>query len=252
MPNHRIPHAEGELRTPAVRGVPPLRLGRARTATPGRLRARGVDSAPELSVDPSPRPSAPRRVAPRAPQRGPRGAGKGRLRPRALLCIPAERRWRPGPGGAARGKAAARQAPGPRARSPSAFRRILTAERPRAGAARGGAPAPGGCSPAGPRGSGREQGTGARRRPRGRCPRPIPRVPAPRTAAAPAPPRARGASARPSRSRGLPLGPALRRRRAPGARHELPAGVAARNPPACARAPSSRAPRPTPFFYSQR
>lgn len=94
--------------------------------------------------------------------------------------------------------------------SPLPAGRILTAVRPRPGAARGGAPIAGDCSPAGPQDSGRNQGRGApwqarRAAPvvRGRrpdCPRPRRRAPGPRTAAAPPPPPAHGASVRASPS----------------------------------------------------
>lgn len=162
------------------------------------LRQGGARQAPTCAAR---RPRGREPGAPTAPSPAPRSAARG-LGPDEEL--PRKRLPR---------------APAPR---PPPAPGILTAERPRAGAARAGAPAPGGCSPAGPRGSGRERGTGARpprreaapaarARPGGR-PRPGPRAPAPRTAAAPAPPRARGASARPSRSCGLALGPALRTR----------------------------------------
>lgn len=120
--------------------------------------------------------------------------------------------------------------------------RILTAERPRVGAAREGAPAAGDCSPAAPQGSGRERGTGAPRRHHCGGPRPGLRAPARRTATALAPSQARGNLARPSRSCGLSLGLALRNRRALGAQHKFPATVDARGPGRVC-APSSRAPR---------
>lgn len=77
---------------------------------------------------------------------------------------------------------------------------ILTAGRPRPGEDQEGEPAGGGCSLAGPRGSGRRLGTDARQhRPRAAlAPRGLrspqgPRVPARRTAAVPAPPQPLGA-----------------------------------------------------------
>lgn len=203
-----LAQAQGEGRTPTAAGGRLPRPGRGAHGSPwDSSRRRKRTPTPECSVAASPRPSEARRVRlgpppPFTPQRSPQDAGEGRPSPRRLLSTRTERRRsRPGPGAAALEHAAARPGPRPGAGSPPPpAGRILTAERPRAGAAREGAPAAGGYSPAGLRGSGRERGTGARRRPHGCCPRPGPRVPAPRTAAVPAPPRASRASARPSPS----------------------------------------------------
>lgn len=179
------------------------------------------------------------------------------------FSISTERRLRPGSEATPPEKATARPAnpSDSQAGPPLPSRRILTGERPRAGETRAGAPAAGGCSPGGPRGTGKERDTGARRRPRktapvppscpDRCPRPGPGVPAPHPAAVPVPPTARGASrGRPSRSCGLSPCPALRRRRALGARHQLAAesGRPRSKPRARALVPRSRQ---SPFFYRQ-
>lgn len=186
---------------------------------------------------PFPRPPAASEGQVQGPLRGSLGTRVGRLRPRRLLFhlhrAPLEAWVRsncPRKGNRAPSAPAPRES---RAAPPPPSRRILTGERPRAGATREGAPAAGGCSPGGPRGSGRERDTGARRRPRkaapappgrrDRYPQPGPGVPAPHPAAVPVPPTARGASVRPSRSCGLSLCPALRSRRALAARHKLAA-----------------------------
>lgn len=69
---------------------------------------------------PSPRPSEARRVAPRAHQRGPQGAGEGRLSPRRLLSHP-HRAWLEAwAKGSCPGKSSPRQVPRPLAGSASA------------------------------------------------------------------------------------------------------------------------------------